>query len=250
MGSEKIYIAVFDPEEDTVNTIEVPENTEVDVSRRLGKWRLGSVWQLGENEGLEGRLLSETIVKNFKIPVTYWADDQALAFIQKGNLAEAIFGHSKTNLTFADKLRLLAFSLQVKEFKRTNINLTKTNYLKEQKLIGGEQGFIVTKVMPDNLLVIASDNLISAGNLKLTLTNATGSNSLSEKLGAIIEAMGTKVAAVQNVDQEDKDCEVQAKDLKIAERFASVFGCDIGKDLTDLNFDVDIKFGTQFADRF
>ncbi|OGM08696.1 hypothetical protein A2W13_03390 [Candidatus Woesebacteria bacterium RBG_16_36_11] len=248
-NSEDLYVAVFDPVADDITTVKIPGSVEVDVSRRLGKIRLVSIWQLGKDEKLDGRLLAETITKNFRIPVVAWADSQALGFIDKGNVIQALISSYKTNLTLSDKLRLFFFTLGVKEFKRTDLDLSKTSFLKAKKLADGEMGYVVTDIMPQKLIVIASDNLVSKQDLKVILTNASGDSLLSEKVGKIVESLGTKIAAIDNLKEEDFDCVVKGKDLKLDKRFALVLGCEVSKD-TSGNFDVEIKFGKKFLQRF
>ena len=73
--------------------------------------------------------------------------------------------------------------------------------------------------------------------------------SVAEKVGKIVESLGTKIAAIDNLKEEDFDCVVKGKDLKLDKRFALVLGCEVSKD-TSGNFDVEIKFGKKFLQRF
>src|SRR4030043_451288 len=248
-NSKEIYIAVFDPVGDDITTIKIPGSVEVEVSRRLGKIRIASIWQLGEDENLDGILLAETVTKNFRIPVTSWGDKESLGFIKKGSILSGLFKNYKSNLAFSDKLRLFFFSLGVKEFKRTDIDLSQTSFLKAKKLTDGEMGYVVTDIMPQKLIVVSSDNLVSKKDLKVLLTNASGESLLSEKVGKVVESLGTKIAAVDNLKEEDFDCVVKGKDIKIDKRFALVLGCEVSKDSSG-NFDVEIKFGRKFLERF
>ena len=244
----RVLLGVFDPQTSEITTIIIPGSTQVDVSRRLGEMRVSSVWKLGQDENLMGRLLSETITKNFRIPTNYWADGFASGFLGKGSIFSALFRKYRTNLSFSDRLRLFFFSLKVKEFKRTEIDLSKTTFLKEKKLIDGEMGYVVNELVPQRIMILASDNLIVKRDLKILLTNATGDVNISEDIGRIIEAMGTKIASVENTKKEEIDCVVTGEDKEIVKRFVLLFGCQpkTGRG----NFDIEFKFGTKFADRF
>ncbi len=79
-----VLIAVFNPVVDEVTSITIPKNTQLKVARQLGTWKAGSVWQLGENEDLEGKLLQETITYHLKLPVVAWADSPAEGFASGG----------------------------------------------------------------------------------------------------------------------------------------------------------------------
>jgi hypothetical protein len=247
-NNQDVVVGVFDPVSDEIYTLAVPGSTQVEVSRRLGEMRLSSIWQLGEDEGVDGLLLSETIIKNFRIPATYWADGDALGFVGKGSIVTSLLRKYDTNLSFSDKVRLFLFGLKVKEFKRTEIDLAKTSYLTSQKMVDGEMGYKIADVVPQKIALISSDNLIVKKNLKILLSNLTGNIGFSEKVGKIIEATGTKISAVENKDREDIDCVISGKESEVVKRFARLLGCSQKR--AEGNFDVEITIGTKFAERF
>jgi hypothetical protein len=247
-----VLIAVFNPVVNEVTSITIPKNTQLKVARQLGTWKAGSVWQLGENEGLEGRLLQETITYHLKLPVIAWADSPAEGFANGGLVAlvKAVSLPYKTNLKIGDRIKLAFFSFGVKNFKREEINLAETKLLKKTRLIDGEEGFVLISGLSASILALFSDIEISQKDVSVLIRNATGKKGVPEQVGEIIEVLGAKVAAIKKEESEKFDCMVLGKDQKAVEKLAQVFSCEKGKGLPSGSFDLEIKIGEEFARRF
>jgi hypothetical protein len=249
---EDISVLVFDPKIDQIVDIRIPNSTEVEVARQLGVWKIGSVWELGFNEGLQGRLLAETVTKNFMIPVFGWADAKARDFVS-GNIKKVIsatFAPYKTNIPLSDKIRLGLFSIRVKEFKRVKIYLKDTLFLEKAYLLDGEVGYKITGRMPENLLVVSSDNTLSEKNPKILIVDSTNKRGVAEQLGKIIESTGVKIASVMKEERNDSDCVILTNDTKMVQRLALVFSCSTEKKRPQGNFDIEFRIGQEFAERF
>lgn len=247
-----VLIAVFNPVIDEVTNITIPKNTQLKVARQLGTWKAGSVWQLGENEGLEGRLLQETITYHLKLPVVAWADSPAEGFASGELLAliKAVSLPYKTNLKMGDRIKLALFSFGVKNFKREEINLAETKLLKKTRLIDGEEGFILISGLPANILALFSDIGISQKDVSVLIRDATNKKGVPEQVGEIIEVLGAKVAAIKKEEGEKFDCLVLGKDQKAVEKLTQVFSCEKGKGFPSGSLDLEIKIGEEFAKRF
>ncbi|MCK4588486.1 hypothetical protein KAT60_01585 [Candidatus Woesebacteria bacterium] len=247
-----VLIAIFNPVVDEVTSITIPKNTQLKVARQLGTWKAGSIWQLGENEDLEGKLLQETITYHLKLPVVAWADSPAEGFVNGGLVAlvKAVILPYKTNLKMGDRMKLAFFSFGVKNFKREEINLAETKLLKKTRLIDGEEGFVLISGLPASILALFSDIEISQKDVSVLIRNATGKKSVPEQVGEVIEVLGAKVAAIKKEESEEFDCMVLGKDQKAVEKLVQVFSCEKGKGLPSGSFDLEIKIGEGFARRF
>lgn len=250
--SGDIVVSVFDPELEKITNIVIPKNTEVGVARQLGVWKLGSVWRLGENEGIGGRLLAETIVKHFKLPVVAWADSLAeglamgdLLGVTKGSLLPY-----KTNLGMGDKIRIGLFSIRIKNFKREDINLSESNVLRKTRLIDGEEGYVLVGDLPNWLNALFSNPDISDAKVKVIIYDATGKVRIAEEVGEVVEVMGAKLASVKKEKAGDFDCEISGREKRIANEVAKVFSCQKLKRDPEGNFDLEIRLGKEFARRF
>lgn len=248
----EVVVSVFDPELEKITNIIIPKNTEVDVARQLGRWKLGSVRELGENEDLEGKLLAETIVKHFKLPVAAWADAPALGFAEGdvlGVVKASLFPY-KTNLGIGDKIKLGIFSIRIKNLKRENINFSEGNILKKVTLIGGEEGYVLAGRLPNYIVALFSNLSISSEGSIVVILDATGKANVAEEVGEVIEVMGVKLANIKKEEAADFDCEVKGKEKELLEEIAQVFSCKKLKTAPEGNFDLEIKIGRNFTRRF
>lgn len=247
-----VQISTFDPEVSEIVNVVIPGNTEVEVSRQLGRIKVRNVWQLGVNEGFEGKLLAETITHHFKFPVPAWADSDASGFSDTNlaSLFKATFLPYKTNLKIGDRIRIAAFALRVKNIKRVEINLSETSYIRRIVLADGSMGYVVDGSFPQNLLVVFSDNEIARRGTTAVIIDKTSDANTAEELGEVIEVLGAKVASIEKREEESFDCEVEGKNTEIAKRVAVLFSCDVIRKEAEGNFDLLIKIGDKFADRF
>lgn len=225
-GDGSVVVKVYDPSLEEVVALQIPGDTEVSVSRNLGTLRLKNVWQLGINEGLEGKLLTETVTKNFLFPVFLW----------RGVKGE-------TNLPFGDRLYLKFFDIKTKNSERTEIDLWKSQFLKKMKLTDGETGYKLQGEMSERLTSYFVDEDLEGK--KIYIKDATGISGIGERVGKVIEVMGGKVVTIEKGTLEDSDCVVAGG---LSKKVARVFSCKVGKGKTD--FDLEIVLGRQFAKRY
>ncbi len=247
-----VTLATFDLPSQTITTINIPADVQVEVSRGLGTFRLSSVWKLSVNEKSEGVLLAETITKNFRFPVYLWAQEAALGLAKADSpsLVRGIVSPYKTNLGIGDKISIALFSLGVKNTNRVNIDLGDTSYLRKQKFRDGEEGFVISGSIPQTLGVIFSDPEVSSSNYKAQIRDASGEPGIATDLGEIIEVLGPKVASIKKEETKDLDCKVAGKNSRFVLKVARVFGCKETSASVQGNFDLEITIGKVFAKRF
>lgn len=249
--SGDIRVSTFDPEADTIRSVIIPADTEVKVARQLGTWRIKSVWRLGEDEGFDGKLLAETVTKQFKIPVFVWAGSRASGFSSGDAIPvlKSAIAPYKTNLGLGDRLKLAAFSLGVKNFKREEVDLADSRVLEETELVDGSMGFRVVGDIPASIVAIYSDPLFSSMGAKTHIIDATTSQTVAEEVGEIIEVVGLKVASIEEVEKSYVDCSVSGKDRKLVVKVSKLLSCSL-EEHDEENFDLTILLGEEFADRF
>lgn len=248
----EVLVASFDPSNDEITTILIPENTQVQVARQLGTWKIGSVWQLGKNEKLGGQLLAETITKNFRFPVFLWADENSSAFTTGSfwPTIKAVVNPGKTNIGLGDRLRIALFTLSVKNTNRINFNLKESSCLRKTKLLDGEEGFMISGSIPEKITTVFSEESISSQNLKAIIKDYTQKPGIPERVGEIVEVLGIKVATIKKEETKNIDCLVTARQDYIREKTARLFGCAEEKGNPEGNFDLEVKIGEQFIKRF
>lgn len=244
-GEESVSVITFDPDLGDITKITIPAITEIDSARNLGKFKLGNIWKLGENEKIGGKLLQESIVKNFGFPVTAWAASEALA-LTHGNFFQRItsaFSSYETNLSFGDKIKIAMFSL--KNSKTKEIDLSKTTFLKKTNLIDGEVGYTITKSIPTNLVLIFSDNDVAKKQFKVVVRNASDSG--SSVIPLTIELTGAKIASELKENTSEVFCVVNSVEKTFAKKIAEVFGCSLKLSKPEGNFDLEIFIGEEFS---
>jgi len=250
--SGDVLVINFDRSASKITTVRIPGDTEVEVARQLGAWRLKSVWQLGLNEKIGGRLLATTIIKNFHFPVFAWTDSlgAGLASDSASSILKAVVIPYDTNLGFGDKVRLALFSLGVKNIDRQEINLGKSSYLRETNLKDGERGYEIFGQIPEKLLPVFYDPYLAQKEAKIVIINTSGEARLSSMLGAILRTLGGQVVAIFERNETDINCEISGNDSLIEYKINLLLDCRKSKVEPEGNYDFQIIIGKEFAERF
>jgi len=246
-----IGLISFDPIGDSVTYIKIPKETEVEVARSLGKWRIKNVPKLGQSEEVGGNLLSETLTKHFKFPSYTWANSQAVGFY-KGDMASlfsTVFTTYDTNLGFGDRLKMAYFSMRTKNFKKEKIELKDTRYLKQVELTDGELGYVVSGSIPTNIAAIFADPNLVVGNERAKIVDRSEKNFVGEDVGEIVEVLGFKVLSISTDSPEDIDCVVSGQSTSGVRVVSKIFGCSIELN-ESLDVGIMITVGTQFERRY
>jgi hypothetical protein len=226
-----VGVEILDPKLNEITTITIPGETEVDVARNYGTLRLKNVWQLSQNEKLNGALLPETILQNFLFPITLWNDTKS------------------TNIPIGDRLMIWLFTIKVHDLDKTEIDMGKSQYLHKEKLNDGQVGYRLLGNISERLGVYFLDNEIASKNLKVHIIDANGKTANSLIVGQILEVLGGKIVSVdRKQDLGDYDCQVLGTDKNINKKIASLFSCLVLDEKT--SFDLEIRLGGKFAKRF
>jgi len=138
----------------------------------------------------------------------------------------------------------------VKNFKREEIDLSRSLALKRQKLVGGEVGYVLVGSMPANIAALFSDLGSGDKGTLVAIKDLTGKKGVAEKVGEIVEVLGAKVVAIAKEEASDFDCEVVGKDKREAKKLRQVFACLEGPGQPSGDLDLEIKIGRDFAKRF
>lgn len=245
-----IAVTVLDPNLSEMTTLVIPADTQVEVARNYGTFLIKNVWQFGINEKVGGKLLAETVTQNFLFPTFLWCGVDP--GFDRGNLKSIlnfIFFPGATNINFGDRLQIGLFSLNVKNISSDVINLGESRFLDKEKLNDGTVGYVTTGKISERLTVYFSDNDFGEKIVKIGIIDSTGNNRVSDKLGEILEVLGGKVVSLDKKTViEDTDCQVSSVNPILAKKVARIFSCKVDDGLA--TFDIDIKIGKKFADRF
>lgn len=156
-------------------------------ARGYGEYKLESLWILGQKEGLNGKLVAETVTTNFLSPVYLWKNGD------------------KTNLNIFQKIK-------VKSLRINEVNPDKT---------------LDAFDLSNSVLINFINNDIQEKNISVEVEDLTGNQSTINKVSAIIGTLGTKVSGYNKGYDESIDCEISGSDNATANVFADVFDCNI-----------------------
>lgn len=247
-----VTITTLNPRVGEITNINIPGNTQVEVAHQLGTWRIESVWQLGNDEGLEGKLLAKTVTKYFKFPVYAWSGEGLIPLVSGNpvNILKSLFTPVSTNLTFGDRIQIALFSMGVSNTGRVNIDLVDTPHLKKTRLVDGEEGYIVVREPSQRILSVFADTTISKGGFRVFIKDQTSMPGLAEEVGKILEVLGAKVASIEKREGESVEHCLVRGGKKTAERVARYFGCDVSESELGEGFDLEIVLGENFIEGF
>lgn len=202
-------IVIVDNDSDRVVKYLIQADTALDSSREYGDYKMSSLWNLSNKDGNDGKLIAETILKNYYLPVYLWKDK------------------NRSNLNFYQKIK-------------SNIVERKSgDYEKVLETSNLSNSVLINFVNPDFLEHIPTVNI----------EDLTGSYSVAEKVSKIIEVVGGKITLNSKGFDESIDCVVIGKSLKSAKIFADIFGCELDTDNTmnyDIKVKLGAKFIERF----
>ncbi len=248
-----VAILVYNPKDRSLNTFVIDKNTQVDLSRNLGKIRLKGVWQLSQNEGLDGVLLLETIVKNFKLPISFWADEDLLDLVKSNPLksVKSLIIPLESNLNLSQRIKLLQLGLFLPTAKNNIIYLKDTSYLSESVLDDGENGYLISDKAPNFITILFVNPEFSKKPSNFAIINKSGNFQIESFIAEIFEVYGAKLVSVNRENGKgNEDCTFYLNDKSRYEPFIDIYGCSIKKNDAYKSIDMVMEIGDKFVERF
>jgi hypothetical protein len=224
-------ITIVDPQKYKIVKILIPENTQINSSRGFGVYKISSLWKLGEKEGLSGKLVSESLRRDFLVPLYLWKDED------------------KTNLNLWQKIKICLLSKGFLNYDTININLIDNRVLKLKKLSDGTGGYIISSKIPESILINFVEDYMAETVSKIEIEDLTGNSETIENISKILGVMGGKITSYSKGFDKDFDCEVIGKDKILVGVVSKTFDCKVSID-TKLSVDLKIRLGGRFVDRF
>lgn len=178
-------IIIIDPQNDKLVKLLVPNEVMLDSAHGYGNYKLSSLWKLSEKDKIGGKLISETILKNFLIPVPLW---------KNGN---------NSNLN---------------PFQRIKAILT-------EKKLKGYDATIDTKKISNSILINFVNPTFVDNTPKIDINDLTGDIATATRVSRVVEIIGGKVTSNSKGYDENLDCEVYGGDTQEVRIFAQVFSC-------------------------
>ncbi|HCR35608.1 hypothetical protein A2130_00785 [Candidatus Woesebacteria bacterium GWC2_33_12] len=202
-------IIVVDPLKDDLIKIFIDKNFNLESSRNFGEYKLASLWILGEKEKYNGKLVTETIVKNFNIPVYLWKDGDS------------------TNLNLYQTIKVFWLFDKKNDYDYS----------------------LTSKTVKDSILINFVNPYVAQRMPKVRIENLTGENGVAEDVSKILEIIGFKTADYSKGYDEKLDCEVIGSNKNYNEIVSKIFNCQSFIDLNqtiDLKIRIGKSFSDRF----
>lgn len=202
-------IIVVDPQRETTSKILIDKDFKLESSRNFGEYKLSSLWILGEKEKYQGKLVSETLVKNFLVPIYLWKDGRF------------------SNLNLYQKIKIYWLKNRSNEY---DYQITSKNL---------SSSILVNFVLSNAFVKLP----------KAEIEDLTGEKAIAEKISKVLEVLGFKTVDYSKGYDEQLDCEVVGKDKSYVDVIVNIFDCKgiINKDQSiDLKIRIGKVFADRF----
>lgn len=235
-------ITILDPKNNEITNLNIPGDTEMNLSRNLGTLRLKNVWNFGKNEGQAGDIYVKTLSKSFSVPIYLYSDANLNDF------TKFVLGRGLSNIGFIDRLKIYFFIKSVKDVLTNDIDLAKSQFVKNEKLTDGEMGYKIYDNLFIRLLIYFDSSFFSDNNIKIYIKDSTGKYSVAQNVGKVLENWGGKIVVIDRLEQKDFDCFVSGNNKKAMEMVSKIYSCKIEKGEDDN--DIYLRLGKKFADKY
>lgn len=258
VASSNPTVYSYDPSTNTLTVVEIPKDTQVEASGNFGKWLIGSLLQLGEQEGKGGELLKTSLEKAFGLPVDGWMAGDGQVFKERAfGVATVLWLVSgrETNLTFFDRLALLLAVNSVGVLDRRVIDLESAGAVKKTKLPDGFEAYVPVPDRTKTAFELLRDERVFAERKTLLVVNTTSKQGIAGEVARVAGTLGVKVVGTQGATgREVENCIVQGAkehiDSRAASRLMKIFGCEVKIGDPQGPAHLEIVLGKGFSERF
>lgn len=224
-----ISIFSYNPKEEKVVIVNLPDETFLPLSRDFGSWQLRAVYGLGGAE-----LLKDSLAAFLGIPIDGFLDLTALKSqkpalqivenVRKNPVGGLDFASlMKTDLTAWELLKLKLGINGVRFDKVEDIDLVKYNVLDSSNLSDGTQIYTADPVKLDNILSKLADPTIVSEHKSIAVFNATDHPQLAQKWARLITNLGGNVIITSNAKKKLKNTQVAGEESQTLMRLRQVF---------------------------
>lgn len=202
------HLLNFNPAEQKVTLISIPDEAYLDASSGFGKWALGSIYDLGESskKGMGSKLMKSSLSSLFGVPI-----DGYIRFESKKDIKDLIelvrqtpfsglglISEVSSDLTPLELLRLKFGLMKVRFDKINYLDLVNLAVFESDQLLDGTHIKVSDPIKLDSVLTNFVDPKIRAENLSIAVFNATDHPQLAQKAKRIITNLGGNVIIISN----------------------------------------------------
>lgn len=261
-----VSILTYNPKEEKLTLINIPDETFLEVPHGFGSWQLRSIYDLGESQnGVGGhQLLVDTMTDFLAVPIDGFLD---LSGLQPQKSAAGIIEEIrqnpfsganllpilKTNLTIWELLKLKMGISSVRFDKVKELDLEKLDVLDRSSLPDGTPIFTGDPIKLDSILSGLADPAIAAEHKSIAVFNATEQPQLASKWARLITNLGGNVIITSNSDEKINKTQVTGVPSATLKRLRQIFGViDKNKDsrqVSSSRAQINLLLGQDYANR-
>lgn len=234
--ASKVSLLSYNPQEERVIIINIPDETFLEVPKGFGKWQLRAVYELGQSqkEGFGNKLLADTLAAFLAIPIDGYLDltsveGQRSAFELIEDLRKNLFSGLgllsgiRTNLTPWELLKLKMSLSGVRFDKIKQIDLEKLDILDKDNLLDSTPVYTADPVKLDSVVLDLADPQIVAEHKSIAVLNATDRPQLALKWARLITNLGGNVIITGNAKDRLQKTIVLGEKSQTLERLQQIF---------------------------
>lgn len=237
LGNERFTVVltgdspvIFSYQEETgLATIPLPKNLELEGSYNVGRWKVGSLHEVGKIQGIGDRLVTSTLQNTFGFPIDGWVHDNIDASKVPGfagTLPSIIFS-TDSNLTLFDKVRLATVISTTPQEARRVVSLERMGMVQKGP---GETLIPVVGDLPRELV----DTKVTTDGIGVGIVNKTKKGGLGRRASSVVEGMGAPVLWIRTEDPADGVCIVRGSkktlDSLTSRKIIRLFSCKTQKE--------------------
>lgn len=234
--TKSVWLLNYDPIEKKVVSLKIPDDTYLELPRGFGSWRVGSVYNLGqeENPQIGSELLKESLAKLLGLPVDGFvtlqntdSEDLGKLILSWHNNPLAILNflsQAKTDLTPIETFRLFSSLSRVRSDKIVSLDLEQTD-LTKSKLLPDLSRVLGVNIVNLDLYVREkmSDQKISQEGISIAVFNATTHPGLAQDAARIITNLGGNPIIVSNTESYSAKTLILGDKSATYKRLAQIF---------------------------
>ncbi len=214
--SSSVSLISYSPKDKDLKIVIIPQETYLEVAHNFGKWKIGSIYNLGQSEkvpqGIE--LLSQSLSQFLGVPMDGYL--KLRGFLHDKNALELITYLRQSQINFLNLKFSSNSSLNDWELYRlvTGVNSVRFDKIEEINL---GKGYLKDSVLPDQTKVklalperieilsgkLFADSAISDEQLSIAVFNATKIPGLAQKAARLISNSGGNVIIEKNAQTQN-----------------------------------------------
>ncbi|KKU49484.1 hypothetical protein A2875_00970 [Candidatus Gottesmanbacteria bacterium RIFCSPHIGHO2_01_FULL_46_14] len=255
IDGDPIIIASWQPDGERLVIVTIPASFTAQAVRGLGRYPVGSLWQLGSMEGLSGDVFRQSLEELIALPIQWSMSgiSQSELFSLR-SLPRVLFGEIKTNMSFASYLAVWWKVLTISRDHIVEIPLGASVVTDESQADGTNTAVISLEAVDRALTDEFELPSIRDEKLTVAVSNTTATAGLAEHVARMINRIGGNVTALGNEDVKLGGCQIRGTqkhlDSVTSRVLTRIFDCEPVVSEGEAYADIVVAVGTRYESRF